>query len=76
MAKVRQLLIAASVETAKRKRVCYRKRKNHEIAAGEKCLVVNEGSGNGRSNYCREHASEILDRAGADLTSLKKNLDL
>jgi hypothetical protein len=76
MAKVRQLLIAARIETAKRKRICYRNRKNHEITAGEKCLVVNEGSGNGSSNYCREHASEILDRTEADLTSLRKDLDL
>jgi hypothetical protein len=76
MAKVRQLLIAASVETAKRKRICYRKRKNHGVAAGDKCLVVNEGSGNGSSNYCREHAAEILDRAEGDLSALRQELDL
>lgn len=76
MAKVRQLLNAASVETAKRKRICYRKRGNHEIGAGENCLVVKEPNTNGSKNYCRDHASEILDRAQDDLSKLREQLSI
>jgi hypothetical protein len=74
MAKVRQILNAVSVETAKRKRICYRKRGNHEIVSGEKCLVVKEPNTSGGKNYCRDHASEILDRAQEDLSALKDQL--
>jgi hypothetical protein len=74
MAKVRQLLNAVSVETAKRKRICYRNRRNHEIAPGEKCLVVKEPNTNGSKNYCSDCAAEILDRAQDDLSALKTQL--
>lgn len=74
MAKVRQLFNAASVETAKRRRICHHNRKNHAILSGEKCLVLTETGLAGSKNYCTECGTAILDRAQKDLDDLRKEL--
>jgi hypothetical protein len=75
MAKVRELLIAASIDTAKRKRICHRNRRGHSISAGERCLVIkNVGGAGGSKNYCAECAAAILDRAQGDLDALRHGL--
>jgi hypothetical protein len=75
VAKIRELLIAASIDTAKRKRICYRNRRAHSIAAGERCLVIKNSGGTGGSrNYCAECAAAILDRAQGDLDALRHGL--
>ncbi len=74
MAKIRQLFNAASVETAKRRRVCHHNRRKHEVLAGEKCLVLRDAGTGGSKNYCVECGTAILDRAGEDLDALRKDL--
>lgn len=77
MAKVRQLLKDASVETAARKRVCHHNRKKHEIASGTECLVVKDPANSGsKKNYCPECAAAILDQAEDDLSALRVQLSL
>lgn len=71
MTQVRHLLGSASVETAKRSRICYRNRKQHNIPAGGVCLVVKEPSSGGSKNYCPACALAILDQATDDLQRLR-----
>jgi hypothetical protein len=74
VAKVRQLFNAASVEVAKRRRICHRNRRKHSIAAGERCLVLKDPGTGGTKNYCHQCAGEILDRAQGDLDDLRHQL--
>ena len=76
MPKVREVLKHVSVETAQRKRKCYRKPAAHEIAMGELCLVIKDGASGGSSNYCPECAAPILDQAQSDLDRLRNELNL
>ena len=62
MPKVRDILVHVCVETAARRRKCYRNGK-HSIAKGEQCLVVKTGSTNSKYNYCQQCAKDILDLA-------------
>jgi len=72
MAKVRQLFNAASIETAKRKRICHHNRRKHQVLAGEKCLVLKDAASGGSKNYCVECGTAILDRAQDDLDGLRR----
>jgi hypothetical protein len=74
MAKIRQLFNAATVEIAKRQRICHHNRKKHAIVAGERCLVLKDASAGGSKNYCIACASEILDQATVDLQLLRGQL--
>lgn len=74
MAKIRQLLNGASVEMAKRQRICHRNRNKHSIAANTKCLVVRDPAGGGSKNYCSQCAADILARAESDLAALRTDL--
>ena len=78
MPKVKSVLGAVSVETAKRRRICSRHRSGkaaHPIATGEMCLVVKNGDG-GKNNYCVDAAEEILDLAATELAQLRSSLGL
>ncbi len=74
MAKVRQLFNAVTVETAKRRRICHRNRRKHEVRAGEKCLVVKDAASSTSKNYCVECGQVILDRAQTDLNDIRAEL--
>jgi len=74
MPKVREVLKHVSVETALRKRKCYRKPAAHEITRGELCLVIKDSASGGSSNYCPECAEPILDQAQKDLDRLRVEL--
>lgn len=73
MPKVRQLFNAVDVEVAKRRRICHHNRRKHEIAQGERCLVIRSPDG-GHKNYCVACATEILDWADQDLQALRDEL--
>jgi hypothetical protein len=78
MPQVKSVLGHVSVETAQRKRICYRHRHGkaaHDIVKDEDCLVVREGDGASR-NYCLDAADDILTKAQADLEHLKTALGL
>ena len=74
MAKVRAVLGHVEVQTAKLQRVCHRNRDDHSIRAGESFLLVHNPGGTGYKNYCRQCASQILQRAEGDLVALKSAL--
>jgi hypothetical protein len=74
MAKVRQLLNTATIEVAKRRRICHRNRRKHSVAPGEPCLVLKDPSSGNSKNYCVECATAILDRAQTDLNALCADL--
>jgi hypothetical protein len=76
MPRIRRVLKHVSVETAARKRKCYRKPDDHSIAKGRLCLVVKDESSGGSSNYCPECAEPILDAAQDDLSLLRTQLRL
>lgn len=76
MPTVRRILKHAKVETARKRRICHRNRKDHAIAKGEPCLVVKDDGGLGSKNYCVACASEILAQACADLDGLHATLGL
>lgn len=71
MAKIRQVLKDLSIETAKRKRICHRNRRQHEIRMGHKCLVIRDPATQSSKNYCAECAQQIIDRAYEDLEALE-----
>ena len=78
MSQIKSVLGHVSVETAQRKRICYRHRAGkvaHDIVKGEVCLVVH-GVDGGDHNYCRDAADDILSKAHADLDALKSGLGL
>lgn len=74
MPKVKQVLKHVSVETAQRRRKCYRKPAKHVIEAGDLCLVVVEAGF--KRNYCPECAEPILDAAEDDLNQLRGQLQI
>lgn len=76
MAKTRQLLNGASVEMAKRRRICHHNRNKHSIAANTKCLVVKDPASGGSKNYCAQCAADILARAETDLVALRVELSI
>jgi hypothetical protein len=75
MASVRRLLNGATVETAKRKRICHHNRKKHSISAGEPCLVITDSSSGGKKNYCVECAAAILQCVDQDVAAMRKRLE-
>jgi hypothetical protein len=78
MPAVRAVIGHVTVETAKRRRICWRHRKGkavHPIVKGEVCLVVKDGNGT-TANYCTEAARDILQRAEDDLAQLKVALGI
>lgn len=76
MAKTRDILGHATVETATNKRKCHHSRGKHGIAAGSTHLAIKESSFRNRKNYCVECAKPILDMAGARLRDLHGALGL
>lgn len=78
MPQIKSVLGHVSVQTAVRKRICYRHRSGkalHDIVKGEPCLVVHGSDGSDR-NYCGEAAADILAKAQTDLDGLKSALGL
>lgn len=73
MPATRRVLKHLAIETAKARRRCHRK-KEHAIRKGEACLVVREDGGLGKKNYCSSCATEILQRAQADLDGFTSQL--
>lgn len=76
MPQIKSVLGHVSVETAQRKRICYRHRAGktaHDIVKGETCLVV-QGTDGSHRNYCRDAAGDILRKAQTDLNTLKSAL--
>ena len=65
---------AATVEIAKRQRICHHNRRKHEVLAGDRCLVLKDAASGGSKNYCMECATAILDRAQEDLDDLRHEL--
>lgn len=76
MPKTRQVLKHVSVETAQRKRKCYRKPNEHQIMKDELCLVIKDGASGGKNNYCPKCAEPILNQAQTDLDRLRVELSL
>jgi hypothetical protein len=75
MPKIRQVLVACTVEIAQRSRICRRDRKNHSIPRGATCLVIKEaGSAGTKKSYCLTCALAILDQAADDLQTLRAEL--
>ena len=70
MPKVRDILVHVSVETAERRRRCYRKQE-HNIPQGQQCLVIRTGPTHSKHNYCRQCAPQILDLAEKRLAEIK-----
>jgi hypothetical protein len=78
MPQIKSVLGHVSVETAQRKRICYRHRAGkaaHDIVKGEDCLVV-RGADGGDRNYCRGAAEDILGKAQDDIDGFKKALGI
>lgn len=75
MPKVRDILVHVCVETAERRRKCYRNQE-HSIRQGERCLVVRTGPTNSKHNYCLQCAKEILGRAGSRLVEIERELGI
>jgi hypothetical protein len=68
MPATKDILRHVSIETAGKKRKCYRK-SDHSITKGEVCLVVKDGPQNQRT-YCTVCASDILEKAQGNLEKL------
>jgi hypothetical protein len=74
VAKVRQLLHAASIEVAVRRRMCHHDRKKHSIPATTKALVVKDSASGGSKNYCPKCAADIFEQVEIDLGALRTEL--
>lgn len=74
MAKVRSVLIPATIEVAKAKRKCGRNKK-HAILKGDKCLVLKDASTGYAKNYCEDCAMQIIEHGEEALASLKWEFD-
>ena len=74
MPKIRDVLTHVSVECASRARICHRKRTEHSIAKGVKCLVVKDPSTQGSKNYCAECSKEIIEAAKVRLEEIEHQL--
>lgn len=78
MPQIKSILGHVSVQTAARKRICYRHRSgkdSHDIVMGEACLIIH-GADGGDRNYCADAAADILAKAQADLDTLNTALGL
>lgn len=78
MPQVKSVLGHVSVETAQRKRICYRHRSGkaaHDIVKEDACLVV-RGTDGGQRNYCRDAAHDILSKAQVELDEMMSALGL
>lgn len=73
MAAVRDIITHVDVEVALGKRICHHNRRQHSVAAGQKCLAVHEHDG-GRKNYCLPCALEILAKAKTKLLTLEREI--
>jgi hypothetical protein len=73
MPKIRDILIHVSVEEAQRQR---RRKTNHMIAKGERCLVVKTNPTNDDYSYSLAPAKEMLDVAWAKLKGIYGALGL
>ena len=73
MGAVRDIITHVEVETALHKRICHHNRKQHNVAAGQKCLAVHDHDG-GRKNYCLPCALEILAKAKTKLLTLEQEI--
>jgi hypothetical protein len=71
MAKVRDILVHVSVETAVRRRKCHRKQEHH-VLAGHVCLVIKQGLAS--KNYCHQCGNEILEAATTRLAAIQLQL--
>jgi hypothetical protein len=74
MPKVRDVLTHVSVECAARARICHRKRNEHSIAKGVKCLVIKDPSTQCSKNYCGECSKEIIKAAQMRLAEIEQQL--
>jgi hypothetical protein len=74
MAKVRDLLLHVSIETAERRRKCHRKPAEHAILHGAVCLVVKGGPRNAPKNYCVECAGTMIAAAEQKLAKISAEL--
>lgn len=78
MPQVKAVLGHLAVETAERRRKCWRHKSGkaaHPIVKGEACLVV-KGADGAKHNYCHEAAQDILALAERDLAALRAGLGL
>ena len=71
MARARRILVAASVECAKRARRC-RHNPKHSISAGERCLVLTNNMQD--KSYCMKCASVMLELATKEIAALSRDL--
>ncbi|MGE3446668.1 MAG: hypothetical protein AB7H92_03690 [Microbacteriaceae bacterium] len=69
MPAVKDVLRHVTIETAGKRRKCYRHPKDHVIVKGEQCMVVKDGPQD-QSTYCLTCASEILQLAQTRLADL------
>jgi hypothetical protein len=74
MPQIKRVLGSCTIETAQRRRVCHRNRKNHSIERDTVCLVIKDPVSGGSRNYCPECALAILDVASDDLQALRDGL--
>jgi len=75
MAKIRDILKHVSVEVALRERICHRKRGEHSVPKGERCLVVKDDLTEGKKNYCAACAKDIIAAAAARIQELETELE-
>jgi hypothetical protein len=76
MSSAKNVLRHVTIDTAKRKRNCaahMKGPKTHRISAGETHLVVSEEKS---FNYCLPAATDLLDRAQAELAALRRQLGI
>lgn len=69
----RDILKHVKVEIAKARRKCYRDQRP-QIAKGERCLVIVEGSFGGSKNYCSVCAEAILTAAELKHAALTRDI--
>ena len=74
MPKVRDVLTHVSVECAARVRICHRKRTEHVIPKGVKCLVIKDPSTQASKNYCGECSKLIIEAAKARLAAIEHEM--
>lgn len=73
MPAIRNILKHTKIEVADRRRKCHRGC-GRPIPKGEACLVVDEGTGMGSKNYCRNCCPPILERAVQHLGELQSGI--
>jgi len=73
MSQTRDVLGHMSIDTAIRRRKCYRSAK-HQVYPGENFLLIRESYTLGFKNYCKQCAREIIVAADKKLTELTHKL--